>query len=116
MNNSQLIKIVNGLHKRTDRGLIAWEATVEAGEFQAAFADYSVRIAPRFTVRYLTEPDYVLKFFNEDGQLLESVSNTDFEDAREDFYEIMKDLYEGARRKALRVDEALASILEELGE
>lgn len=114
MSENKLVRIMDRLYKRTEKGEVAWEATVEDGEFQAAFADYSVKIVPRFKTRYATEPDYVLQIFNADGQLLDETSNVDLEEEREEYYEMMKELYSGARRKALRVDTALDSILDEL--
>lgn len=114
MAQNKLVQIMDRLYKRTDKGEIAWETTAEDGEFQAAFADYAVKVVPRFMTRYASDPDYVLQIFNADGQLLDELSNVDLEEQREDYYETMKELYSGARRKALRVDKALESILDEL--
>src|SRR5438105_1913209 len=114
MSDTRIQQIIKRLYRKTLRDEIAWEPTVDEGEFQAAFADYTVRVSTRDRGMYANVPDYVIRVFNSDGQLLEEAATVDFEAERDNLFDTMKELYSGARRKALRVDDALSSILLEL--
>src|SRR4051812_3237157 len=108
MSDTRIQQIIKRLHRKTLQNEIPWEPTVDEGEFQAAFADYAVRVSARSRGMYTTVTDYVIRVFNADGQLLEEASSEDFAAERDNLPDTMKELYSGARRKALRVDEALS--------
>jgi hypothetical protein len=101
------------LHEKTKRGEINWEETERETEFQAAFPAYSIRIG-REEDQYAL-PVYYLKIFNQEGKLIEEVGEKDLSGSWESGQPTMGQLYELARRVAMRVEKALDSILSELG-
>lgn len=103
------------LYGKTQRGEISWEETEEEEEFQTAFPGYSIRIG-RERDQYKALPYYYLKIFNEQGKLLEVIREADIlgEWGEKEPTPAMLDLYEMARRIAMRVEEALDHILSEL--
>jgi hypothetical protein len=111
-------KLVVMLAKRTAGGHVAWEETNEENVFQAAFPGYAVRVAAK------DEEDgvsYTVHLHNESGQLIEEIRSVDIREddsrgAYQEAYELMRSLYEGARRRAMGVEEALDQILSKLEE
>jgi len=102
------------LFDKTERGEIHWEETEKETEFQVAFPAYSIRIVSQ--EGQYAWPDYYLKIFNQEGKLIEELGEKDIADeligrtARPS----LAQLYEIARRIAMRVEDALDSILAEL--
>jgi len=113
---NKVIGIFLSLHEKTKRGEIKWEETENAKEFQVAFPTYSIRIGSQEGQYGL--PVYYLKIFNQEGKLIEEIGQ---DELGAGVYPIgpgpgarMQELYELARRIAMRVEEALDSILSEL--
>jgi hypothetical protein len=100
------------LHEKTKRGEINWEETEKETEFQAALPAYSIRIARE---EGQDSVYYYLKIFNQEGKVIEEVAEIDLLSEWESGQPKMRELYEMARRIAMRVEEALDSILLELG-
>ena len=110
MVDRKLITVIKQLHKKTLAGKIFWEATVEADVYQASFPGSTIKIFPQGA-------DYVVMIYNDEGVLIEEVNDTDFDPddfGDEDPYAFLDELYSMARRRALGVDEALDSLLDEL--
>ena len=111
----RMLKLVQRLHLKTMTGEVSWQATSRAGVFQLAFPTHVVKLS--VSRNEDDSLDYVVSISNESGTVIESASDVDLKDVPPDIrsFTVMKDLYERARRQALGVDEALDSLLGELG-
>jgi len=117
---ARLASIVEQLLAKSKSGDIEWQRTAKADSFMAPFSKYSVHIRQvRIQSEYPDEElfDYYLEIFNAEGDLLESIVDTDFQPVpRDQFnaYKILGDLYMFARRQALGVDRAIDALLTDL--
>jgi hypothetical protein len=102
----RLAEIAKLLFENTVAGKIPWEKSSTKDEFQAPFgAKYIVVIKGSSDYPYLT-------ILDQDGDTVEDLS---FTAAREADVQVeLRQLYQGARRKALGSDEAVDEILREL--
>src|SRR5205814_2162521 len=115
---AKLVKMVRALEQQTNRQRVEWQETGDEGVFQANFPGHSVRVLTR---QIDPDTDYVIQIFNANGALVEEATDVDLRDpelplqqsARETF-ELMRSLYDGARRQAMGVDRALDEILQNL--
>jgi hypothetical protein len=110
----KLSDLVLALAKKTEQGKVSWEKTAEEEVYQVAF--------PNYTIHLLTRPsdeseglDYLLRIMDEDGTLIEEVSDVDLGGGGV-FFKAMDQMYKSARRRALGVDKALDAIFASLGE
>lgn len=115
----KIVKFINLLEQRTTNGEVEWQETADEGMFQAAFPGYSVRVFPRTDED--GDTDYVVQIYNETGSLIEEVRVIDIRESpsREAYLKAagqMRSLYEGARRRAMGVDQALDQIIGNLEE
>lgn len=106
------------LRHKTNAGQLQWEQTETNGVYQLAFPDQSIRISRR--VGSTTgRPTYAIEVFNEEGLLVDDATDWDLNEAAADQRsgtEQMAELYETARRTAMRADDVLDSILSMLRE
>ena len=109
----KLLILLKKLHENTVAGKLDWTITTQKDVFQAAFPSHTVRLSSEGS-EY--EPDDVIHILDEAGNIIERTSDPEltmlFKDARP--FDLMKNLYSLARRRALGVDSALDSLLGEL--
>lgn len=123
MSDPKLTLLLKRLHKKTLEGTIPWEKTVDEGVFHASFKGFSVRLF----LRPSRDPDLqglgdvndlVLQIYNEEGVLVEELSDLEFRD--EDFgmtpYAFMDQMYTQARRVAMGFAQAIDTLLEALND
>ena len=104
-------KIIPKLNSSTKAGKINWKTTSVPDKFMVSFKDFSLAIwsgydqqeGGEFTAFELIDPD---------GK---EVDRFYVKDSDKQWGEVAAELYGGARRKALRIDEALKVISKELG-
>jgi hypothetical protein len=111
----KLEKLITRLHQRTMKGTIHWEETSKPGKFQTAFPGYTINI---FTKPNFVSPDtmdYVLQIYNDAGNLVEEVADIDFDDKGFGF-NLMREMYETARRIASGTEQAIDTLLSNLGD
>ena len=103
--------VVLNLLKRTLDQAVEWREGADKLEFIASFRDWSIKIRD-------TEDEnnysYSLSLLDREGSLTDEFAvwpSSDNED-----YQILESIFDAARRRALKIDEALATIQEELGE
>lgn len=116
---SKPIRLLLQLLQKSHEGKVKWEKTVEDGEFQAAFPGFSVRLSTRPSHDTPDDIDYLLSIFNEQGELIEVMSDSDLlhqGQSSPPAYKLMAELYGIARRTAMGVEQALDAILEQLEE
>lgn len=108
---SKTAQLVARLLYRTEEGEVKWEETETEGVYQVAFPEYSIRVYSR---SYSNEdgngePYFGLAIFNDHGSLVEEVWDPTLDN--EFTYHVLRKLYEGARRKAMGVEQALDNLL-----
>lgn len=108
MSDSKIVRIIQGVIRQTNAGKIDWEVTESEDTFQASFPNYSIRLS--YTESNMGK-DYWLTIINNEGLVIESVSDVDVKSELEGSYKIMEGLYANARRVALGVDKALDELL-----
>ncbi|WP_458718197.1 hypothetical protein [Pseudomonas gregormendelii] len=108
MSESKIVRLIQGVVRQTNAGKIDWEVTEREEVFQASFTNYSIRLSQ-------TEADmgvdYWLTIINNEGLVIESVSDVQIREELDGAYRIMESLYANARRVALGVDKALDDLL-----
>jgi hypothetical protein len=102
----------------TKNGKLPWTPTLEDNKFRISFSDFSVEIFPReYSTPDYDSMDYVIAIINELGTLIEDISDRDLHKAGvKNSYDLMLELYEMARSRALGVDIAITKILNHLDE
>lgn len=119
----KVLNIIHRLHLRTRDGSIQWREGDDARGFVTELGDFTL-VARRFPdPAYPDEPDYGLQIFNTAGREIETISNVTLRPVMDRItseglnpYVVLQQIYEMARRQALRVDDALESILRTLNE
>ena len=115
MINERLIELVRTVEDQTRRGELTWEATIEETTFQATLGGFTLRIAEEPGDG---GPDYRVSIVDSHGRIIDSASNRDFVGATipSGFipYEVLRGVFEGARRVALGADRAIDSMLSAL--
>ena len=118
--SNTLGKLITRLIKLTKDDKLEWAETAEDKTFLASFPQYNVSISKKYAGQNWGEDSYEYRITVRDttGKILEDAGSSDllhldFQDyaSAED---AMKFLYEQARRKALKVDEALSELLSSL--
>ncbi len=114
MSYEKIAKVVDSLIVNTELGKIKWkESSLERVGFE-----YSTQST---TVTITCEEDYnsgqsivVLKIYNDEGRLVESVNDYELSEFIRQPYISMKNLFETARRQSLGVESILDDLLEQL--
>ena len=104
-------KIIGKLVSKTKRGEVNWKKTSAGDKFLVSFKEFSLLIGTYFDEQKGT--DYVnFQLIDVAGKSIDTflVSESD-----EDWGDLVFELYNSARRKALRIDEAIEVIGKELG-
>jgi hypothetical protein len=120
MTENKIVILVSKIETNTISNALTWEATAETNEFQTTLANFVVRIGEQFDREDPEHPDYVLKIIDQNGNTMESTTNSDLVKMEHTTfgerhpYEVMKSVFMLAKRQALGVDKALDSILSEL--
>lgn len=117
MSSEKMTTLVQRLSEKTKPGEIDWEETSEPNTFQVAFPDYVVKI------RYEIYEDkwgdsvgenFFVTILNDKGRVIDQVDIGGLASILHEPNIILKELYAGARRKALGADKALDDILSKL--
>jgi hypothetical protein len=107
----RLAKLVQRLHEKSRRGEIAWRKNA-SGNFEASFPSYTIEV---YSLPY-GQGLWGVRIFNEDGEFVEGVNDYDLSQhvPGQPWEDVLREIYNIARRKALRVDEALDELIVEL--
>jgi hypothetical protein len=121
MVESKIGMLISRLHTKTRASRVEWKETENPTAFQVSFSGYSVRIVLEDETGYVADgadpyPSYKLSIFNDQDCVVESVSDCDFTGDAEalDQLQVLRELYEGARHKAMGVEDAFNTIMSEL--
>lgn len=107
MARDKLLLVVDKLLGRSRRGEVDWNPAEEVNKFVVSYSLSSFTIesdeaAPNF---------YRITAINEEGI---EVDFLDFQDPSDDDYELVGELYGLVKRKVIRADEVLDTLLEEI--
>ncbi|MGD9616870.1 MAG: hypothetical protein AB7H90_17300 [Alphaproteobacteria bacterium] len=116
MSNNKYTQILHLLVEQTDNGKLDWKETGNESAFLVSFPNYSLMLSEK-KARDSDMPDYVISIINSEGKTVDEFSDVSLgtEYSGEDFFRLMRELFNKARRRALGVDEALNDILAHLG-
>jgi len=107
---------IQKLRVRTDEGKVKWERTADEGVYQSSFASYTVRVLPR--PGNLRPADYAMQILDQEGSVVEEILSEDLTNmanlSASIAFDLMRDLYGSARRRAMGVDEALDELMKSL--
>lgn len=109
----KIIKIIDLIREKTEKGMVRWSETANSDTFEASFPNYSVTISAR---PGQVGVDFYISIFNSDGRLLEEWSDVELSTAAPGSLESLSSLYDAARGIALGIDDALNHLLVELGD
>jgi len=116
MQEQKTVTLLRRLFDRTNDGELGWEEAGDADGFRADLSGYQVLILRREVRDQFGNPNktYILSILNPDGRLIEEITPEDFGTSLPNPERVMESLYEGARRRAMGVEEAFESILSSL--
>ena len=109
MISDDYISLVQRLIGRTKSGDVNWKLTANENEFMVYFKKFSLSV--RRSYDHQEDMEYTsISLRNDSGEEIDQywISTKDPQ------WNIVNDLYDGARRKALQIDDALHIIMEEL--
>jgi hypothetical protein len=110
-------QVVQLLSQKTKEGKLDWREAVKGDAFQVALTDKVLRIreVPPHDPDPDDIPDYAIDLVNGNGKVVDTFRDTQLGDEGSGYWwQKMHDLYEMARRKALRSDELLDEAVSEL--
>lgn len=117
----RLGSLINRLGELSGENKVPWTETSDERVFQAALKGYAVTVAQEDAGDNYGEPvyRYTIGFYDSFGKLLDAATEWDFPKGYEfkgnkTPQEALQDLYDIARRKALKVDQALDDLLKSL--
>ena len=115
MATSKRVELADRLISKTEKGELEWEETADPDAFQVAFPNYSLWVDLVETPN--GSRDIVITLFNSAGNKIDEFSDVDLStETNLQYYTKMNTMYQSARRKAVRADEAYDDILKQLGD
>ena len=113
MIDARLRTLIIRLLERTQRGELRWHEGVAEGEFQVDFATYSVSL---ILAEDRNGSQVIASIIGPNGTHLEGVSERAIRlESLHDLADQLSELYRIARRQALRVDDAIDELLQQVG-
>ena len=119
MNDEKIVALVKKIDEKSIAGRVDWEKTVSDEEFQASLPSFVIRVRREY--HNSPEPDYVISLVDRNGTELESFDDSYVSRilkgiySNENGYIYMERIFKSAKRRALGVDRAIDSIIDELG-
>ena len=108
MIKNEYYELIEKLVDKTNSGDVNWKSTADNQRFLVYFKDFSLSVDGGITP---DDNDYVrITLWNDLGKQIDSFLLME----NEKHWKLVNDLFQGARRKALKIDEALHLILDEL--
>lgn len=103
-------RLVGVIFDKTKKGLLDWSPTADPDSFQISFATQSVVISHNGF-----EDEYYLGVYNSNAELIEQITPSEIKEYIQSPNSLFQQLFENARSKALKVDDAIDNLLDELG-
>lgn len=105
----EYVSLVGKLLDRTKSGEVNWKSTANENEFMVYFKKFSLSVSSSYD-NHSQEEQYVISLRNESGAEIDRF----WLEPHEEQWKTASELYIGARRKALKIDDALSLIMSEL--
>ncbi len=120
MSSDKYLQLVALLIKKTKAGTADWQATAREGVFSLSLPDYSVLITQVRNEASSSAKDVLFQIIDADGRTVDAFKDWQAtaaipESSRQEWWRGMAALYDDARRKALGVDKALDTLIQQLG-
>lgn len=116
--SSKFEKLIKILNEKTKKGELNWEVTASPNLYQTSFSNSSVQIFTKCIEpedSYEQElTDYIVQILNEDGNLIDEIKSSQYRTADFMMNMMIQELYEEARRSAMKADETIDNILKEI--
>jgi len=109
MISNEYIDLVEKLLVRTKEGEVNWKNTVKSDEYMIYFKSFSLSISTSYD-NFSNEHTVLISLRNDTGKEIDNFLINE----EDPHYKMVTELHTGARRKALRIDEALSTIMTEL--
>lgn len=127
------LELIKKLHAKTIKGDLDWETTANPFLYITAFPSYAITIEEkRRTIKI--EPDnifggtlhdrkkqiidvyfYILKISDHEGNVIDVIDEEELNENQSDYKSYLKEIFDGARRKARDVEQAVDALLSSLG-
>ncbi len=108
-------QLIRRLKDHSERSLLNWRPSTQEGVFKLVFDEYFLTVfsMPRAGVFGRT---YCLSIYDSEGNALEQVCDRDLDETElgPEAFDLMKSIYDNARRKAMGVEKAIDDILGQL--
>lgn len=117
MNNKMGILLSNILNL-TRLGQLTWKISGDEDSYILSFSNYSIEIFYRPSKDSNSDGiEYVTRIYNNEGKVVDEVDDAELSEIEKgkDFYRLLDELFILARRNARGIDEALESMMSELG-
>lgn len=115
MNFDRQKRLTERLLEKTRAGELDWQESPASEAFQVSFTKYSTQISH---AELGNDDLFRIEIIDKYGRIAESFSDQDLrfdgENYNTNWYSIMNEIFNGARRRVLGADEALDSILLEI--
>jgi hypothetical protein len=105
--------LIQSLANKTSERAVNWKSTADRDTLVIYFKDFSLSIASGWEDQGYNEDPLaaiLVNIYNDAGEIIDSFT---VREGHED-YQRMEQLHAEARRKALRIDEAIASLMQQL--
>jgi hypothetical protein len=107
------ILLVRSIYEKSELGVLDWERTAIDDVFQVSFSASSIEIAGNETGEF-DQQVFRLNIYNERGDIIKSFPEDELYRDFENGHNYLEKIYTLARSKALKIDEAIDNILEDL--
>src|SRR5438874_11306956 len=114
MTQPKQIQMIDLLLTRTRTGHIDWKPTPLSETISVSFDKASMLLTQLPSHDAADEHDYRVQIVGPAGDIVEEFKDVDFGENTRQMYQMMSELFELGRRKALGADAAIDSIIEEL--
>jgi hypothetical protein len=107
MSTQKLAELVTRLIRLTDQDRIEWTLGPDERSVMAAFPSYGVSLREHGS-------DFVIDIYNQQGNIIESIRDPEVAPWIPNSFQLMRSMYASARRRALGIDQAIDTLLDEL--
>ena len=116
----KLTTLIKQLKFRTDKGKMRWGEAVESDTYQVSFSDFTLKINKREDP-FSDAPDYIVTITDDQGKVIEEFTDEELDSLDStgegaQYYRLMREIYETARRYALGTEDVVESILKSLSD
>jgi hypothetical protein len=120
MAHDDQVMLVNRLSEKTKLGEVEWKQSADENAYQVVLKKNSIKLGrAKPTTNSGNNPLYIIELIDSEGEVVETFTDYDLDmeiHGRQDqeYYAVLRDIYEMARRRALGADKVLKEILRDL--